>query len=83
MTAGCADTILSPFQLVTGKQSEPPLIADTRELTHGTINRLKHLGVQVQNKESGDPQEVKNQHTPPSLIVCSAPRGDPRGGASN
>ena len=31
------DTKLSPFQLVTGKQSEPPLIDDTGELTHSSI----------------------------------------------
>ena len=60
-------TKLSPFQLVTGKQSEPPLVDDTGKLTHSSINRLKHLGVQDQGKESGDPQEVTNQHTSPSL----------------
>ena len=65
------DTRLSYFQLVTGKQSEPPPIDDTGERTHSSINRLKHLGVQVQDTESGDPQEVTNQHTPPSLIACS------------
>ena len=64
------DTRLSPFQLVTGKQSQPPPIDDTGELNHSSI-RLKHLGVQVQDKESGNPQEVTNQHTPPSLIACS------------
>ena len=42
------DTRLSPFQLVTGKQSEPPSIDDTGERTHSSINRLKHLGVQNQ-----------------------------------
>ena len=62
---------LSPFQLVTGKQSKPPPIDDTGELTHSSINRLKHLGVQAQEKENGDPQEVTNQHTSPSLIACS------------
>ena len=51
---------LSPFQLVTGKQSEPLLVDDTGKLAHSSINRLKHLGVQVQEKESGDPQEVTN-----------------------
>ena len=40
------------------------------ELTHRFINRLKHLSLQVQDKESGHPQEVTNQHTPPSLIAC-------------
>ena len=54
---------LSPFQLVTGKQSEPPLVDYTGKLTHSSINRLKHLGVQAQEKKSGDPQEVTNQHT--------------------
>ena len=61
------DTRLSPFQLVTGKQSEPPPIDDTGELPHRSIERLKHLGVQV--KESGGPQEVTHQHTPPSVIA--------------
>ena len=63
-------TELSPFQLVTGKQSEPPLVDDTGKLTYSSINRLKHLGVQAQEKENGDPQEVTNQHTSPSLVVC-------------
>ena len=54
---------LSPFQLVKGKQSEPPPVEDTVKLTHSSTNRLKHLGVQAQEKKSGDPQEVTNQHT--------------------
>ena len=62
------DMRLSPFQLVTGKHSKPPLIGDTGELTHSSINRLKHLGVQAQERENGDPQEVTNQHTSRSLI---------------
>ena len=65
------DTKLSPFQPVTGKQSEPPIIDDTGELTHSSINRLKHLGLQAQEKENGIPQEVTNQHTSPSLVACS------------
>ena len=64
------DTKLSPFQLVKGKQSEPPLVDDTVKLTHSSTNRLKHLGVQAQEKKSGDPQEVTNQHT--SLVGYSA-----------
>ena len=64
-------TKLSPF-LVTGKQSEPPLVDDTGKLTHSSINRLKHLGVKAQEKENGDPHEVTNQHTSPSLVSCSA-----------
>ena len=43
-------TKLSPFQLVTGKQSEPPLVDDTGKLTHSSINRSKHIGVQAQEK---------------------------------
>ena len=39
------DTKLSPFQLITRKQSEPPLIDVTGKLTHSSINKLKHLGV--------------------------------------
>ena len=62
-------TKLSPFQLVKGKQSEPPLVDDTVELTPSSTNRLKHLGVQAQEK-SGDPKEVTNQHT--SLVSYSA-----------
>jgi hypothetical protein len=56
------DIKLSPFQLVKGKQSEPPLVDDTVKLTHISTNRSKHLGVQAQEK-SGGPQEVTNQHT--------------------
>ena len=52
---------LSPFQLVTGKQSEPPLVDDTGKLTLSSINRLIHLRVQAQEKKCGDPQEVTNQ----------------------
>ena len=59
---------LSPFQLVTGKQSEPPLVDDPGKLTHSSTYRLKHLGAQAQGKKSGDPQEVTNQHTSPSLV---------------
>ena len=59
-------TKLSPFKLVTGKQWEPLLVEDTGKLTHSSINRLKHLGVQAQEKENGDPQEVTNQNTSPS-----------------
>jgi len=65
------ETRLSPFQLVTGKQSKPLPIDDTGELTHSSINKLKHIGVQAQEKENGDPQEVTNQHTSSSLIACS------------
>ena len=65
------DTRLSPFQLVTGNQSEPTLIDDTGELTYSSINRLKHLGVQAQEKENGDRQEVTNQHTSTSLVAFS------------
>ena len=35
-----------------------------------SINGLKHLGVQAQEKY-GDPQEVSNQHTSPSVIAYS------------
>ena len=59
---------LSPFQLVKGKQSEPPLVDDPGKLTHSSTYRLKHLGAQAQGKKSGDPQEVTNQHTSPSLV---------------
>ena len=45
------DTILSPFQLVTGQQSTLPPIEDTGECTYCSINRLKHLGVQVQDNQ--------------------------------
>ena len=62
-------TKLSPSQLVKGKQSEPPLVDDTAELTPSSTNRLKHLGVQAQEK-SEDPKEVTNQHT--SLVSYSA-----------
>ena len=58
---------LSLFQLVTGKHSEPLLEDDT---AYSSINRLKHLGVQAQEKKSGDPQEVTIQHT--SLTGYSA-----------
>ena len=63
-------TKLSPFQLVKGKQSEPPPVDDTAKLTHSSTNMLKQLGVQAQEKKSGDPQEVTNQHT--SLVGYSA-----------
>ena len=65
--------------MVTGKQSEPPPIDDTGERTHSSINRLKHLGVQVPDKKSGDPQEVTNQQTPSSLITCSVGLKDSQG----
>ena len=65
------ETRLSPFQLFTGKQSKPPLIDDTGELTQSSINKQVKTGVQAQEKENGDPQEVTNQHTSPSLIACS------------
>jgi hypothetical protein len=38
-------------QLVKGKQSEPPFVDDTVKLTHSSTNRLKHLGVQAQEKK--------------------------------
>ena len=53
---------------------------DTGERLHSYINRLKHLGVQIQDKESGDPQEVtiQHQHSPASSIACSVgPPGSP------
>ena len=43
---------LSPLQLVKGKQSEPPPVDYTVKLTHTSTNRLKHLGVQAQEKKS-------------------------------
>ena len=59
-------TKLSPSQLVKGKQSEPPPVDDTTELTPSSTNRLKHLGVQAREKS----EEVTNQHT--SLVSYSA-----------
>ena len=44
-------TKLSPSQLAKGKQSEPPLVDDTAELTPSSTNRLKHLGVQARKKK--------------------------------
>ena len=73
------DMRLSPFQLVTGKQSESPRpIDDTGEGTHSSINRFKHLGVKVQDKQGGDPQEVtiQYQHTSPSPVACSVGLND-------
>ena len=52
------DTRLTPFQLVTGQQSILPPIKDTGEHTHHSLNRLKHLGVQVPDNPGGDLQEV-------------------------
>ena len=63
-------TKLSLFQLVTGKRQNHRSWMTQKKLTHTSINRLKHLGVQAQEKENGDPQEVTNQHTSPSLVGC-------------
>ena len=52
------DTRLTPFQLVTAQQSTLPPLKDTGEHTHHSLNRLKHLGVQVPDNLGGDLQEV-------------------------
>ena len=71
------DMRLSPFQLVTGKQSDPPPIDDTGEGIHSSINRLKPLGVKVPDKQGGDPQDVtiQYQHT----VACSVGLNDSPG----
>ena len=76
------DTRLTPFQLVTGQQSRLLPIKDTgEEHTHRSLNRLKHLGVQVPDNPGGDLQEVmiQYQHTPSSLVASSVGISDSPG----